>query len=164
MQARGKLYKLNEFPPSNVFKVFTDKKIKTVNGEVLLVEFATEVGAERMVVTLIIPNRVIDEVIGETSIIMLYHKKAMSRNNKQFHDMSFVEVDKQYIHQNLARKKVKRNNNQIPNCAPINLNEKSLASFSDVNEEEIVVSTNLQGNRPLSCGDKQLSWLVFNVP
>ena len=131
LEARGKLYKLSEFPPGTVFEVMTEKRIKTVNGESLLIEFSTAVGREKMEGKLIIPNRVVEEVEGRTPIIMVYTGKKMSKNQKEFHDLSFIDVEKCPI---MKRKKAKSRDSTVR--VPQMHNEETLMSYSDIEEDE----------------------------
>ena len=57
-----------------------------------MVEFSTEVNQKKVEGKLIIPSRVAKEVEGKVPIIMIYQGIKLSNKNKEYHDLSFVEV------------------------------------------------------------------------
>ena len=78
-----------------MFELTSEMKISTVHGDALLVEFSTEVDSEHLEGKLIIPQRVSGEVEGCIPIVMVYFGVKMSKRNKEFHDLKFIDVGKQ---------------------------------------------------------------------
>ena len=65
-----------------------------IYGDALLVEFATEVGPEKMEGKLIVPQRVATEVDGQTPLIVVYFGVKVSKSNKDFHNLVFIDVER----------------------------------------------------------------------
>ena len=131
LQQRNKLHKLSQFPAGTIFELIADKRINTVNGEALLVEFSTEVGEKKMEGKLIVPNRVIGEVEGKTPLIMVYAGKSVSKANKEFHDLSFIEVER-----SAGIPKASKKTKAASELPPLHLLEDALASFSDAADDD----------------------------
>lgn len=72
----------------------SQKKITTMNGEAYLVEFSTERGGETIEGKLMLPQRMKQDIEGKVPTIMIYGGKKLSKNNKEYHDCSFIDIEK----------------------------------------------------------------------
>ena len=124
-----------------MFELTSERKISTVHGDALLVEFSTEVDSEHLEGKLIIPQRVSGEVEGCIPIVMVYFGVKMSKRNKEFHDLKFIDAGKQVGKHISKINKVGDTSTSAAStlaaatAPPTNVDEDAQASFSDVEKE-----------------------------
>jgi len=87
-----KLFKLSEFEEGTVLEVSFAKRIKTKNGEAMLVHFATRIGREEVEGKLIIPDRFGKEIEGKTPLILYYGGMKKNSQNVDYHDLMVIEL------------------------------------------------------------------------
>ena len=139
------MYRLNEFPPATIFEVSGERQVKTENGETTLIEFATEVSSKRYEGKMFLPQRVSNEVVGQTPLIMVYHGIKKSKKNKDFHDLVFINIEKPETSKKEPKASTSANIPPPPPPPPTNNDEETIASFSDGEEDEVWI--------PPKCGE-----------